>query len=54
MARDITEQVRAEEQIRYQARLLENVSDAVISTDDRFQNCDLEPGRGAVVRFASR
>ena len=30
---DITERVQAEEQIRYQARLLENVSDAVVSTD---------------------
>jgi len=30
---DITERVQAEEQIRYQALLLENVSDAVVSTD---------------------
>ena len=30
---DVTEYVQAEEQIRYQALLLENVSDAVVSTD---------------------
>ena len=30
---DVTERVQAEERIRYQALLLENVSDAVISTD---------------------
>ena len=30
---DVTERVQAEEQIRYQALLLENVSDAVVSTD---------------------
>lgn len=34
--RDITEQKRVEQQLRYQARLLENVSDAVISTDINF------------------
>jgi PAS domain S-box-containing protein len=33
---DITEQVRAEERIRYLAGLLENVSDAIISTDLTF------------------
>jgi len=33
---DITEQVRAEERIRYLAGLLENVSDAIISTDMTF------------------
>ena len=30
---DVTERVQAEEQIQYQASLLENVSDAVVSTD---------------------
>ena len=33
---DITEQKRADEQMRYQAYLLENVSDAIISTDSDF------------------
>lgn len=33
---DITERKRAEEQMRYQAYLLENVSDAIISTDSNF------------------
>ena len=35
-ATDITEKKQAEEQVRYQAHLLENVSDAVISTDMNF------------------
>jgi PAS domain S-box-containing protein len=33
---DITERKRAEEQIRYQANLVENVSDAIIATDINF------------------
>ena len=33
---DITESKQAEEQLRYQARLLENVNDAVIATDTQF------------------
>ncbi len=33
---DITERKRAEEQIRYQANLVENVSDAIISSDVNF------------------
>jgi PAS domain S-box-containing protein len=32
--RDVTERKRAEEQLRYHARLLENVHDAVIATDE--------------------
>ena len=36
VAEDITERVRADEQIRYQAALLANVSDAVIATDMDF------------------
>jgi PAS domain S-box-containing protein len=36
VAQDITERKQAEEQIGYQARLLENVSDAVLSTDMSF------------------
>ena len=34
--RDITERKKAEEQVRYQANLVENVSDAIISTDIDF------------------
>ena len=34
--RDITERKRAEEALTYQAQLLENVNDAVISADERF------------------
>lgn len=37
MAQDITEQKRAEEHIRYQASLLEKVSDSIISTDENFR-----------------
>jgi PAS domain S-box-containing protein len=33
---DITERKQAEERLRYQAALLENVSDAIISTDNEF------------------
>jgi PAS domain S-box-containing protein/putative nucleotidyltransferase with HDIG domain len=33
IARDITERIRNEEKLRYQANLLENVSDAIIATD---------------------
>lgn len=36
VARDITQRKQAEEQIRYQANLLQNVSDAIISTDMTF------------------
>jgi PAS domain S-box-containing protein len=36
MAQDITERKRAETQVEYQARLLENVNDAVLSTDTQF------------------
>ncbi len=37
MSQDITEQRRAEEHIRYQASLLEDVSDSIISTDQEFR-----------------
>jgi PAS domain S-box-containing protein len=36
IARDITERKKAEEQLAYQARLLENVNDAIVSTDSQF------------------
>ena len=35
-AHDITQRKRAEEQLRYYASLLENISDAVIATDEHF------------------
>lgn len=36
MTQDITERKRAEAQVEYQARLLENVNDAVLATDTQF------------------
>ncbi len=36
MSRDITERKRSEEQITYLARLMEDNSDAIFSTDDDF------------------
>jgi PAS domain S-box-containing protein len=37
IVRDITERKRAEEQIKYHARLLRHINDAVIATDDQFR-----------------
>ncbi len=37
ITRDMSEQKKASEMIRYQARLMEDVSDAIISTDQEFQ-----------------
>ncbi len=34
---DVTERIKAQEYIAYQARLLENVNDAIIATDERFR-----------------
>jgi PAS domain S-box-containing protein len=34
---DVTEQVRAENQLKYHARLLRHINDAVIATDDQFR-----------------
>ena len=37
IVQDITERRRAEEQIRFQAHLLENVHDAIVATDDKLR-----------------
>ena len=50
--RDVSERRRAEEQIRYQADLVENVSDAIISTDLDFNIVSWN--RGAEVIYGWR
>jgi PAS domain S-box-containing protein len=37
VVRDVTEQKQAEKEVKYQARLLRHINDAVIATDDQFR-----------------
>ncbi len=50
---DITETKRAEEQIRYHADLLQNVSDAIIATDPEWQGPGMEQRGGKDLRLES-
>ncbi|HEY2201453.1 MAG TPA: PAS domain S-box protein, partial [Solirubrobacteraceae bacterium] len=45
-ARDITERIRAQEQLAYHARLVENMEDGVIATDARFRVTAWNRGAG--------
>ena len=43
---DVTERLRAQEQLQMQARVLESMAEAVLMVDEQRHDCADQPGRG--------